>query len=129
MDAAWVPMAKAVMRPRFGSVLGPLNEVRSLGSLSGVSYVDKDLRTLLGRGVRGKFSLRYCGKGKLAACRSSLWKALDGAAAKLAARRGADPTKWLQRGDRTGFVPGLIKNTFRTTNRPTFQQALEFDRR
>ena len=129
MDAAWVPMAKAVMRPRLGSVLGPLDDVRSLGSLSGVSYVDKDLRTLLKQPVRGKFSLRYCGKGQLAACRSSLWKALDGASAKLAARQGADPTKWLKRGDRTGFVPGLIKNTFRQTNRPTFQQALEFDRR
>ena len=41
------PMAKAVMRPRFGKLLGELDEVRSLGSLSGVSYVDKDLRTLL----------------------------------------------------------------------------------
>ncbi len=35
MDAAWLPMAKAVMRPRFGGVLGTLDEVRSLGSLSG----------------------------------------------------------------------------------------------
>jgi hypothetical protein len=129
MDAAWVPMAKAVMRPRLGGVLGPLDEVRSLGSLSGVSYVDKDLRTLLGRKVRGKFSVRYCGKGKLAACRKSLWKALDQSAAGLAKRMGPDPTKWLAKGQRTGFVPGLIKNTMRTTNRPTFQQALEFDRR
>ena len=33
------------------------------------------------------------------------------------------------KGERTTFVPGLIKNSFRSTNRPTFQQALEFDRR
>jgi len=122
-------MAKAVMRPRLGGVLGPLDEVRSLGSLSGVSYVDKDLRTLLGRKVRGKFSVRYCGKGKLAACRSSLWKSLDKTSATLASRLGPDPTKWLTKGNRTGFVPNLIPNTMRTTNRPTFQQALEFDRR
>jgi len=129
MDALWEPMAKTVMRPRFGRLLGQLNDVRSLGSLSGVSYVDKDLRTLLGRRVQGKFSLRYCGKGKLSTCRASLWKTLDGTAATLAARLGPDPTKWLKPGDRRGFVPGLITNTMRTTNRPTFQQVLEFDRR
>jgi len=50
------------MRPRFGSLLDDLDSVRSLGSLSGESYVDKDLRTLLKRKVRGKFNLRYCGK-------------------------------------------------------------------
>ena len=129
MDAAWMPMAKAVMRPRFGKLLGELDEVRSLGSLSGVSYVDKDLRTLLKQKVRGKFSQSYCGKGKLSTCRSSLWKALDGASAALAKRYGPDPAKWLMKGERTTFVPGLIKNSFRRTNRPTFQQALEFDRR
>ncbi len=129
MDALWEPMAKTVMRPRFGRLLGRLDDIRSLGSLAGVSYVDKDLRTLLKRRVRGKFSLRYCGKGKLSTCRKSLWRTLDRTAAKLAARQGPDPTKWLKRGDRTGFVPGLIKNTMRTTNRPTFQQVLEFDRR
>ncbi len=122
-------MAKAVMRPRFGKLLGQLDEVRSLGSLSGVSYVDKDLRTLLKQKVRGKFSQSYCGKGKLAPCRASLWKALDSASASLARRYGPDPAKWLMKGERTTFVPGLIKNSFRRTNRPTFQQALECGRR
>ena len=72
-------------------MLGALNEVRSLGSLSGVSYVDKDLRTLLKQRVRGKFSHRYCGKGKLSACRSSLWKALDGARPRWPS--GSGPTR------------------------------------
>jgi hypothetical protein len=38
------------------------------------SYVDKDLRTLLGDPVRGRFHLRYCGNGSLPACRASLWR-------------------------------------------------------
>ena len=39
---------------------------------------------------------------------------------------GGDPGTWLKEGARTGFAPGLIPNTFRATNRPTFQQVLEF---
>jgi hypothetical protein len=27
-----------------------------------------------------------------------------------------------------GFVPGLLSTRFSTTNRPTFQQVLEFER-
>ncbi len=39
-----------------------------------------------------------------------------------------EPATWLKTGDRTGFQPGLIPNTFRSTNRPTFQQVLKLDR-
>ncbi len=79
MDAAWPRLADAVMSP----VLGPL--VDRLAALHGRSddagpggssyisgwygYVDKDLRTLLGREVRGPYSRRYCGAGVLATCR------------------------------------------------------------
>jgi acyl-homoserine lactone acylase PvdQ len=129
MDDAWLPMAKAVMRPRFGKLLAELDDVRSLGSQSGVSYVDKDLRTLLGRKVRGKFNVSYCGRGKLGACRRSLWKALDASGVRLSKRFGPNPAAWLEPGARTRFVPGLIPDTMRFTNRPTFQQVLEFDRR
>ena len=48
MDALWTPIADAVMRPQFGDLTGDLDAIRGLGSLSGESYVDKDLRTLLG---------------------------------------------------------------------------------
>ncbi len=83
MDRTWRPIANAVMEPRFGPVLGDLNNVRGLGSLSGESYVDKDLRTLLGENVKGKFNLTYCGKGDLEDCQASLWDAIDGAADSL----------------------------------------------
>jgi Penicillin amidase len=127
MDTAWTPIAQAVMRPVFGNLLDDLDDVRSLGS-NGPSYVDKDLRTLLGRKVRGKFNLSYCGKGRLKPCRASLWAAVDKAAKDLSGRLGPDPTKWLTEASRAGFAPGLISNTMRFTNRPTFQQALEFQR-
>ena len=57
-------------------------------------YVDKDLRTLLGRPVTGPFRTRFCGAGDLAACRTALWAALDATAAELQAAQGADPARW-----------------------------------
>ena len=130
MDTVWGRVAKAVMGPVFGNLVDDLDDVRRLDGTSGQSYVDKDLRTLLRRPVRGRFNLRYCGRGSLTACRKSIWKAIGQAADRLASRfRNPDPTSWREPGDRTSFDPGLIPNMFRTTNRPVFQQVLEFQRR
>ena len=120
MDALWNPIADAVMRPVFGDQTSALDSIRGLGSLSGESYVDKDLRTLLNRRVQGKFNLRYCGLGSLDACRTSLWAVVDQVASGLAATQGPNPTVWRSAARRTGFTPGLIADTFRVTNRPTF---------
>jgi acyl-homoserine lactone acylase PvdQ len=130
MDELWRPVADAVMAPVFGDLLDDLNAVRGLGGQSGHSYVDKDLRTLLGRNVKGPFQLSYCGAGSLADCRESLWQAVHDVADGLEAEFGsADPATWIGDADRTGFAPGLLPNTFPSTNRPTFQQVLEFQRR
>jgi hypothetical protein len=130
MDRTWRPIAEAVMEPRFGDLLDDLNNVRGLGGLSGESYVDKDLRTLLGDNVKGKYNLRYCGKGKLDACRASLWDAIDASADSLESDFGSsDPSEWRGKASTTGFAPGLLPNRFPTTNRPTFQQVLEFAQR
>jgi acyl-homoserine lactone acylase PvdQ len=129
MDAVWRPIAEAVMRPVYGDLLGELNGIRNLNGLAGESFVDKDLRTLLGKKhVRGPFHLRYCGNGSLDACRASLWAAFDQAISALASAQGPDPVAWRGDASRTGFVPGVIPDTFRTTNRPTFQQVLELVR-
>jgi len=129
MDAVWRPIAEAVMRPVYGDLLGELNGIRNLNGLAGESFVDKDLRTLLGtKRVRGPFNLRYCGNGSLEACRVSLWTAFDRAIGALALAQGPDPAAWRGDASRTGFVPGLIPDTFRTTNRPTFQQVFELAR-
>ena len=138
MDAAWPRLADAVLQP----VLGPL--VDRLAALHGRSddagpggsayisgwygYVDKDLRTLLGRQLRGQFSRRYCGAGVLATCREALWAALDAAAAELEQKQGPAPSAW--RADATAerirFTSGVLPDTMRWTNRPTFQQLMSF---
>jgi acyl-homoserine lactone acylase PvdQ len=127
MDELWRPIANAVMGKVLGSLLPAVDSVRGLGGLAGESYVDKDLRTLLGDHVDGPFNLRYCGAGSLKECRDALWFTLHAQADQLATEFGnPDPATWLGAASRTGFQPGLIPNTMRTTNRPTFQQVLEF---
>jgi len=59
-------------------------------------------------------------------CAADLWLVLDDAVAAIAAERGADIATWLPVGQRLTFVPGLIPDDFRATNRPTYQQVLEF---
>jgi acyl-homoserine lactone acylase PvdQ len=125
MDAVWPRLADAVMRP----VLGDLTDRLGLNGNDGASYVDKDLRTLLGEGVQGRFNLRYCGNGSLDACRSALWDVVDQVAAELTASLGPDPLAWRSTAARTGFAPGLLPDTIRATNRPTFQQVIEFANR
>jgi acyl-homoserine lactone acylase PvdQ len=138
MDAAWPRLADAVMAP----VLGPL--VARLAALQGRSddagpggssyisgwygYVEKDLRSLLERDVRGPFSRRYCGAGVLATCRDALWGALDAAAAELEATQGPAPSSWRSdaTGERIRFTSGVLPDTMRWSNRPTFQQLMSF---
>jgi len=124
-DALWRPIADAVMRPVYGDLTDDLNDVRSLSGAAGQSYVDKDLRALLGDRVNGRFNLSYCGNGSLDACRASLWAVVEQVAGELAAEQGSEPSSWTGPAARTGFAPGLIPDTIRTTNRPTFQQVLE----
>ena len=91
-------------------------------------YVEKDLRTLLDQPVRGYYSRRYCGGGILATCREALWAALDAAAAELEKAQGPAPSAW--RADATAerirFTSGVLPDTMRWTNRPTFQQVMSF---
>jgi acyl-homoserine lactone acylase PvdQ len=129
MDALWSPLARAALGGVLGDLLDDVDSVRGLGGQSGHSYVDKDLRTLLGYRVKGRFNLRYCGEGSLRRCRESLWAALHAQADALAAEYGSDdPATWIKEAARTRFAPGLITETIRATNRPTFQQVLELER-
>ncbi len=140
LDRAWNRIADAVLSP----VLGPLtadlaaivrrdNPPSPTGSAYGsgwYGYVDKDLRTLLRRPVRGRYSRRYCGRGDLSACRAALWAAIRDAADELTASQGPNPAAWRSdaNGERIVFRPGLLgpQRTMRWTNRPTFQQVVAF---
>jgi hypothetical protein len=89
-------------------------------------YLEKDLRALLGRTVRGAFATRFCGNGALSACRDSLWAALEAAGTKLAAAQGTDPAAWRADAARERIQFGFLPDTARFTNRPTFQQVITF---
>ncbi|MGI9578397.1 MAG: penicillin acylase family protein, partial [Microthrixaceae bacterium] len=126
IDAAFEPLVLAVLEPVFGSQSAEVYEERGLDGDTGSSIVDKDLRTLLGENVEGPFNLQYCGGGSLERCSEDLWAVLEASATELAADYGSeDPDTWLMEGLRTSFRPGLIEDTMRTTNRPTFQQLIE----
>ena len=91
--------------------------------------MDKDLRTILGEHVRGKFNVRYCGGGSLARCQRLLWNAIDQAGKQLAKQQGGNPANWRQSAtaEEITFVPGLLNYKMRYTNRPTgIQQVLSF---
>ena len=110
-----------------GDVLGE-ELIQDRRGINDESLVDKDLRSLLGEDVAGPFDVAYCGNGDLDACQSSLWAAVESGVAAIVAEYGDDPAEWLNEGSRTTFVPGLIDDDFRSTNRPTFQQVIEFSR-
>ena len=149
LDAAWTPMAEAVMNPVLGEALtnelqgaiGINNGENSGGSSYGsgwYGYVYKSLREVLGDPVAQPNSRGYCGNGSLEACRNSLWAALQGAAEKLSAENEGHPMKnWRAAKVRIEFQPGILSKfnkktnkvepvTMSWTNRSTFQQVIEF---
>jgi hypothetical protein len=92
-------------------------------------YIDKDLRTILGARVRGKYNVRYCGAGSLKRCRAEMWTALSQAGSILAAKQGSRPAAWRAdaNAERIRFVPGVLPYTMRYANRPSgIQQILSF---
>ncbi|MDX6664487.1 MAG: hypothetical protein QOG68_693 [Solirubrobacteraceae bacterium] len=134
MDGAWPRIADAALKPVLGANLAELATIVSRHGLSQYDgwyqYIDKDLRTLLGDPVAGKFNDMYCGGGVKATCQADIWAAIDAAGTEIAAAQGnADPTTWRSDAskDRITFVPGLLPATMRWTNRPSgIQQVISF---
>jgi hypothetical protein len=136
LDAAWRPIAEAVLSPVLGRVTGALAHLMPIDtppSPSGSAYakgwygyVYKDLRNELGLPVRDRYSRRYCGSGRLKACRASLWAALESGAEALLSRDGTELAEWRAAPARIGFAPGLLPFSMRWTNRSSFQQVIEF---
>jgi hypothetical protein len=140
MDKAWPKFADAVMSPVLGSelddlasVIGRNNQANNQGSAyqtGWYGYVEKDLRSLMGRPVADPFQTQFCGHGVLSTCRDALWAALEQAGAELESEQGtADPAAWRANAtpERIVFFPGILPSTMRWTNRPTFQQAISYD--
>jgi hypothetical protein len=113
MDAWWPRLVRAQFQPALGGDLFKLVEDRVLG-IGGPddwgwvwsSHVQKDLRTVLGRPERGRYSRIYCGgpvrtpvkeSARRAArrrCRGILLATLRAAVAEVSAQRGANPAGW-----------------------------------
>lgn len=137
---AWPRLADAVLGPVLGPLTDRLARLQERSDDAGpggsayisgwYGYVDKDLRTLLGKPVRGAYRTRYCGAGSLAACSASLRVALDASGTVLTASQGAVPAAWRADAtrERIRFTSGVLQDTMRWTNRPTFQQVLSFSR-
>lgn len=128
MDAAWPRLADAVMRPRLGpltdrlkTLIGPDDSAASNGSSyygGWYSYIVRDL---------SQSTLLWCGDGDRAACRASLWAAIEAAGAQLSAAQGPDPAAWRADARPERITFGFLPKTMRWTNRPTFQQVISFN--
>src|SRR3954447_14094650 len=134
LDTAWKGITDAGLCDRLGTSLCKGLEGRisrfdapPAGQYSGWhQYMDKDLRTLLKRKVAGKYNLRYCGDGSLSRCSKELWTAIAAAGTSLAAKQGADPTKWTEKAATISFSP-LPLTTMQYTNKPTgIHQVMAF---
>ncbi|NYV74131.1 penicillin acylase family protein [Streptomyces sp. UH6] len=96
------------------------------------SYLDKDLRSVLGRGVASPLDRTYCGSGTVSSCRTVLLDTLTAAAAQPAAAvypgdDSCDP------GDQVcadaivhRAMGGITAPRIAWQNRPTYQQVVEF---
>ena len=140
MDVAYTNIVNNEMAARLGqSLLPELNRLAGRwdappgGEYDGwYQYFDRDIRGLLAKKrskVPDRFSLTYCGKGKLGLCRSEVWNAIQAAGNQLTAQQGtSDPAAWRASATDEQFSYGplpLVTSPF--SNRPTgIQQVISF---
>jgi acyl-homoserine lactone acylase PvdQ len=150
MDAWWPRWVRAQFRPVLGSELfariqrmiefsnDPNNHGEHLGSAwqnGWYGYAQKDLRAVLGRRVRGRYSRRYCGRGSLRRCQQALATALKAALRvdsvslysgdPVCEEQGRSGDQWCW--DAVWFRPlgGVTQPLLHWVNRPTFQQVVQ----
>ena len=149
LDAWWPLLAQAefgtgpnAMRPELLTALAntlPVDEsptgVKHRGSAfqhGWWSYVDKDIRAVLGQDVQDPLPQKFCGGGDLAACRTALLNSL-GAAADVPATTVYPADKYCAAGDQW-CSDSLVQSPFGGVkdanitwqNRPTFQQVVQY---
>ncbi|MEA2352336.1 MAG: hypothetical protein QOJ14_750 [Thermoleophilaceae bacterium] len=143
MDAWWPRLVRAEFQPGLGRKLFGIVRDRVLG-IGGpddwgwvwTSHVQKDLRNVLGRHERGRFSRIYCG-GPVALpaggkrlrrarrhCRDVLINTLRAAVAEVVAKRGSDTSKWKLQATCADTDPPscdqLVPNTAGAVDTPPF---------
>jgi len=144
MDAWWPRLVKSVFEPTMGPALfdaaigedidnAPNNHGDHLGSAyqdGAYSAVQKDLRTIARRRVRGRFARVFCGGGNFLRCRAALVASLQAAlgvsAAELYRTGGcADGDQRCYDEVRFRALGGVTQKPIHWINRPTYQQAAE----
>jgi len=135
IEAVWDDLAGAALCRRLGRHVCTALETRQSrferppGGMYGGwhQYMGKDLRTLLGRDVKGRYNLRYCGRGRLGRCARDLWGAIERGAQAEAARQGTtDPAQWKRPTVKIRFTP-LPLAEMQYTNRPSgIHQVMQF---
>ncbi|MFD7374617.1 penicillin acylase family protein [Streptomyces mirabilis] len=151
LDAWWPLLVKAEFEPGLGTDLYtafsnnlPIDESPSAahgptGAHAGSSfqygwwsYVDKDIRAVLGESVQGGLSQKYCGGGTLSACRDALISTLKTAAGLTAAQvyPGDDQCsagdQWCADSIVQRTLGGIKHGKITWQNRPTYQQVVEY---
>jgi acyl-homoserine lactone acylase PvdQ len=151
LDAWWPLLVRAAFEPGLGSGLYgaftanlPVDESPSAahgptGSHAGSayqygwwSYVDKDIRRVLGERVEGPLARAYCGGGDLAGCRDVLTATLKEAAARTPAQvypgdeHCAAGDEWCADAIVHRALGGITHGPVSWQNRPTYQQVVEF---
>ncbi|MER5410976.1 penicillin acylase family protein [Streptomyces sp. NPDC002769] len=151
LDAWWPLMVKAEFAPGLGTDLYtaftanlPVDESPSAahgptGAHAGSSfqygwwsYVDKDIRAVLGQPVQGGLAQKYCGGGSLSACRDILISTLKTAAGLTAAQvyPGDDQCsagdQWCADSIVQRALGGIKHGRITWQNRPTYQQVVEY---
>ncbi|WP_264924387.1 penicillin acylase family protein [Streptomyces sp. A012304] len=151
LDAWWPLLVKAEFEPGLGTKLYtamtanlPVDEAPSAahgptGAHAGSSfqygwwsYVDKDIRAVLGESVQGPLGQKYCGGGSLSACRNVLITSLKEAAGKTAAQVYpgdgvcAAGNQWCADSIVQRTLGGIKHGNISWQNRPTYQQVVEF---
>jgi acyl-homoserine lactone acylase PvdQ len=142
MDAWWPLLLEAEFKPTLGGEL--FDQIQTMIRFDDVpraqgsayqdgwyGYAQKDLRSVLGKHVKGRYSREYCGGGKLSKCRSALLGSLQRALAITPAQLygtescdGGDP-QWCNDSVRFRALGAVTQPPMHWINRPTFQQAIE----
>ncbi|MER5518301.1 penicillin acylase family protein [Streptomyces sp. NPDC002763] len=151
LDAWWPLLVKAEFQPGLGDDLYTaftnnlyIDETPSAahgptGSHAGSSfqygwwsYVDKDIRSVLGQTVSGPLAQQYCGGGSLSACRDILISTLKTAAGTSASTVYPGDSlcsagdQWCADSIVQRTLGGIKHYNISWQNRPTFQQVVEF---
>jgi acyl-homoserine lactone acylase PvdQ len=134
LDTAWTKITDAGLCDRLGSTLCKGLEGRIArfdappgGQYSGWhQYMGKDLRTMLGQKVKGKYNIRYCGDGSVSRCSKELWAALDSASKTITAKQGSNVSTWTEPTTMVNYTPIPLFN-MQYANKPTgIHQVMAF---